>query len=1213
MEINDFSDGWKYFSLPMPAHQWREVSVEIRFFDNIGNLYIDGLQLSKNDVSTKRYDNNGNITGVCVSERESTYTYDGYNRIKTMTTPGGVKQTYTYDNKTNNLKSVTADYGPSSYMKYDAYGNQKSLSVHKANTTDENGNKSTELELYSENEYTTGGNYLKSSIDNNGIKTTFEYNEIKGLPTSEVHPGYQAKIEDDRIPKKTGVMGLLSAAAEAVSGDKEAGENVTYEYGYDKLDRVSSVTRKSGKSSRSIVYNYGDFSDLKSIHHNKFDYGYTYDAFGNLISTSIAGDVVQTNTYNSNNGSLMSTTYADGKKLYKTYDAYGNISAIKNEKDETTDSFEYYNDGQLSLHRDRTVGINTEYEYNDHGRVSRSKTYSEKSETGHKECDEYSSRLQYIYNPMGRVEELNYEETVDDEKYLKSYKYTFYKDGNNNKNTLPDKSYKEFKYDSLRRTNGTVYTPSAKYSDTPSKKLYTQITYEGATKHSANCKGTTNKVSMYQNKVGRDAKASQGTYEYSYDNQGNISKIKTTSSLKASNDKTPVLGDRAYAYNAFGEVTSALENYTNGDVRLYSYDYDGGGNITTEKVKVIAGEDIDGKEEATHTYTYGDKWNDKLTYYHDGKTGYEITYDQCGNPLKYLGYDMEWDTVNGSLTSIKKDSDEFKYTYFSDGQRLSKNVNGKKTTYIYNAGMLLAEETDTDRINYYYDADGLIVEIGYQKKENGKFGAETYYFFTRNGQGDIVGIYRCCDATLVGSYEYDLWGNIVSVKENVFTDTKSQKEITDTDGILNRNPLRYRGYYYDTETGFYYLNARYYDPKVHRFISADTVIAGVSGDTNGYNLFAYCNNDPVNKMDATGQWPQLTNKQKVAIGLAVIAVAAVLTVATAGAGGPLLAAAHCFAMGALEGSIMGAASGAVSGAAISGGIAFVTSGGNLEKTKQAAIDGACDGFMTGSITGFVTGGMNSPHCFVAGTLVESINGPIPIEHIEEGMLVLAKDPYTGDITYKEVTATYINETDEILYLNVDGEEIRTTSIHPFYVKGEGFVLAGKLEEGAVLIDNEGKELHLLVKRWEQLQAPVPVYNFTVDDYHTYFVGKSKVFVHNSDCGVGEVYKKGSNAEKTLKELTDGGHKYFATTDDIGARIVDSFGPDNIAYEAKEGYTACTAFVRKQIAKDAYLIKEKKISGACWNFFKSPITGKIGASKKLLETLEKYGIEYIIWN
>ena len=128
----------------------------------------------------------------------------------------------------------------------------------------------------------------------------------------------------------------------------------------------------------------------------------------------------------------------------------------------------------------------------------------------------------------------------------------------------------------------------------------------------------------------------------------------------------------------------------------------------------------------------------------------------------------------------------------------------------------------------------------------------------------------------VGTYEYDLWGNPVSQNENVFTKKVNGKTVTiaDEQGILDKNPLRYRGYYFDKETGFYYLNARYYDPVVHRFISADTQIAGLSSDVTGYNLYAYCDNDPINKLDASGEWPQMSNEQKIGCGLAILATVA---------------------------------------------------------------------------------------------------------------------------------------------------------------------------------------------------------------------------------------------------------------------------------------------------------------------------------------------------
>ena len=605
---------------------------------------------------------------------------------------------------------------------------------------------------------------------------------------------------------------------------------------------------------------------------------------------------------------------------------------------------------------------------------------------------------------------------------------------------------------------------------------------------SKNLTGSQNSISSYVNKLGSNAKKTENTYEYGYDKRGNICTIDEFNTVpgKKAHAANKDDNERIYQYDAFGEVVRAREAYSDGTKKEYIYTYDDGGNIEEE---IILQKQGNKTTKLTRQYEYAKSgWRDKLIAYNDGSGRKTIAYDSCGNPTSYLGMKMQWNAVNNSLASIE--DGKYTYSYLSDGQRVSKTVDEKTTVYIYNAGMLLAEDNPEYRINYYYDASGVATEIGYIKKDNGKFTKEEYFFFTRNGQGDIVGIYRSSDSKRMGTYEYDLWGNPVTI--NATAD--------DTNGITDKNPLRYRGYYYDRETKFYYLNARYYDPKVHRFISADSVIAGVSSDVIGYNLFAYCDNDPVNKIDTTGNWPQLTNKQKIAVGLAVIAVAAVLTVATGGAAaGTVVAAVNCFATGALQGAIIGAATGAASGAAINGGIAFVTSGGDLEKTKQAAIDGACDGFMSGAITGFVTGGMTSNHCFVAGTLVETIDGPIPIEQVEEGEFVLSEDSETGDVTYKRVLNAFVNEATELIHLNIDDEEIVTTPGHPFYVKDIGFVHAGDLEVGTILVDSEGNELHLIIKRWEHLQNPVPIYNFEVEDYHTYFVGGIHVLVHNNGC------------------------------------------------------------------------------------------------------------------
>lgn len=108
-------------------------------------------------------------------------------------------------------------------------------------------------------------------------------------------------------------------------------------------------------------------------------------------------------------------------------------------------------------------------------------------------------------------------------------------------------------------------------------------------------------------------------------------------------------------------------------------------------------------------------------------------------------------------------------------------------------------------------------------------------------------------------YAYDAWGNIISM----------------TGPLAELNPLRYRGYVYDQETGFYYLNSRYYDPAVGRFISVDDEISGIGGEPIGYNLFAYSFNYPVNLKDSTGSWPSLSQ----VLGAVAITSAAVAAVA----------------------------------------------------------------------------------------------------------------------------------------------------------------------------------------------------------------------------------------------------------------------------------------------------------------------------------------------
>ena len=323
--------------------------------------------------------------------------------------------------------------------------------------------------------------------------------------------------------------------------------------------------------------------------------------------------------------------------------------------------------------------------------------------------------------------------------------------------------------------------------------------------------------------------------------------------------------------------------------------------------------------------------------------------------------------------------------------------------------------------------------------------------------------------------------------------TSTQVQSMAISGLFN--PLRYRGYYYDSETGLYYLNTRYYDPSIGRFINSDGEISEIGGEILGYNTFAYCQNNPVNSDDSNGNWPKWATK--VLVGAVVIAAAAVVTIATGGAGASaLVAAVHCVAVGALKGAIIGGAVGAVTGGT-QAAIKHRAVTGSWKGAGTAARDGAADGFMWGSISGAITGGKNSKVCFVAGTAVLTALGSAVIEDIRVGDVVWSEDPETGEKALKEVIQTFVNETDELVHVYVDGEKITATPEHPFYVPKKGWVGAIDLRAGDILVLQSGEYVIVELIQHEILENPIKVYNFEVEDFHTYYVGRSSILAHNA--------------------------------------------------------------------------------------------------------------------
>ena len=168
--------------------------------------------------------------------------------------------------------------------------------------------------------------------------------------------------------------------------------------------------------------------------------------------------------------------------------------------------------------------------------------------------------------------------------------------------------------------------------------------------------------------------------------------------------------------------------------------------------------------------------------------------------------------------------------FTASGQRISKTVNGTTYNYHYLGDQLVEMAWGANRMHFTYDAVGPL-SVNF----NG-----TEYFYLKNAQGDVTGLVDST-GTKVVAYTCGPWGEAWGVSGT----------LASTLGAMN--PLRYRGYVYDTETGLYYLNSRYYNPAWGRFINADSLIDGSSATSQ--NMFAYCNNNPVNMADPTGHLP----------------------------------------------------------------------------------------------------------------------------------------------------------------------------------------------------------------------------------------------------------------------------------------------------------------------------------------------------------------------
>jgi len=304
-------------------------------------------------------------------------------------------------------------------------------------------------------------------------------------------------------------------------------------------------------------------------------------------------------------------------------------------------------------------------------------------------------------------------------------------------------------------------------------------------------------------------KTNDDKYTYKYDKLSNITHIYLNDELI-----------NKYYYDEYNQLVGEKNYLTNERIK---YIYDDSGNILTKRAIELTTHNF--IKEDVYEYNNKNNWEDQLTKFNNDN----IIYDEIGNPTTIGQNTLTW--INGrQLNSYSNNNQNITYKYNESGIRTSKIIDGITTNYHLEDTDIIYEVRDNQIINYLYDINGV---AGMQVNND-------RYYFIKNIQNDIIGIVDE-ENQLVGRYTYDSWGQITSI------------EAINNSNIVNINPFRYRGYYYDIETNLYYLNSRYYNPVWGRFLNVDKLV-GANQDLMSYNLYAYVSNSPITKIDFNGDF-----------------------------------------------------------------------------------------------------------------------------------------------------------------------------------------------------------------------------------------------------------------------------------------------------------------------------------------------------------------------
>ena len=804
MSFNGDYAGWQFASgviVPGKRDEWvKEITVRCAYDYNANEAYFTDISLVLEPAETYSYDSKGNpVAATDGSAKTASEYFTDSQRLKSYTTPGGAKHTLWYD-ASNNLQEDTLA-GLTNYTYHNGSGSPTTSMTRKGYSGDY---------LKSQNVYDSTRRFRTQAVDVNGITT-----------------GYAYDTGAARLYRTTAANGTQQDYRYCTGSDRTA---LTY------INGVASIRYTYDRAQLSDLIRKGYLGSTGFWQH----YLLNYDAFGNMTRVQVCASSAEQTGYTSpvtlasysydgsvNNGRLTTMTYGNGDSVSYTYDAFDRQrTAAYN--DGTTYHYDYSSDNDLTRQYatdgDGKVTEQYSYQYDSLGRLIHSRQSTANGAL--------IQSTQHMYDAANRMTSQSWQFGTG--LYRQQYSYTGVKaDGTTDSSvdgtisaittTIPGQLdvTSKYEYNDLRQLEKkTVTVPNQNRGTTT---VYTRSYTYSVIAEDDGCNRMGTRLASTAYTFG----SSSRSFDYTYDAAGNIQTVTT-----GGTNVPAAAASKTYTYDAQGQLATEV----NGSGTTFGYAYDTVGNIRSVTT--------DGAVIKSFGYT-NPSWPDLLTSVTSGSTTKDILYEgqtqtsgvpSSGNPVTYYNgkdYTFTW-TKGRQLASATVDGKQISYTYDMSGVRTSKTVDGTTYNYTTLSGKVMRQTWGNKSLEFVYDDGSQPFAMIY------KHGSETeLYYYLVNAQGDVSAILDS-GGKIAASYDYDAWGNCT-----VYDSSDA--------AIGDLNPLRYRGYYYDAETGFYYLQSRYYDFANCRFINADGLFAD---SFIGTNLFAYCMNNPVNMSDHTGHWPQ---------------------------------------------------------------------------------------------------------------------------------------------------------------------------------------------------------------------------------------------------------------------------------------------------------------------------------------------------------------------